>query len=80
MKSAPPHGASDAAKLLDRAVAMFNDPDAQLDADARRAVMETLWNDPSEGFADLDLKLCGDDSVWEHLRQFVLSHRDDFGL
>ncbi len=73
-------GAADAAKLLDQAVAMFNDPDAHLDANARQAVMESLWNDPSEGFADLDLKLCGYESVWDDLRQFVLSHRDEFGL
>lgn len=73
-------GASNSANLLDQAIAMFNIPDPHLDADARQAVMEMLWNDPTEAFADLDLKLCDDESVWGKLRDYVLSHRDDFGL
>ena len=74
-------GAVDAAQALSQAVALFPFADPHLDANRRQQTMDYLWNDDdSFGFGDLDNALCGNESVWSHLREFVEKHRSSFGL
>lgn len=71
-------GASAAADRLEEAVALFNFPDPHLDADKRCTRMEELWDDPDRRFGKLDLKSCGDKSVWRDLEKYIKRHASAF--
>jgi hypothetical protein len=73
-------GAMDAAEALDRAVSLFDFENPHLDAKRRQDRMEELWEDHSNEFANLDARLCGNESVWTQLKRFVEQHTEVFQI
>ncbi len=71
-------GARKCADMLQRAVNLFGFENPHLDAERRQARMEELWEDPSEEFADYDLRMCGDETVWTKLQRFVEKNAGSF--
>jgi len=73
-------GAEDAGACLDRAVAMFPFPKAHLHMEQRLAFIEAQSEQSCSEFAEMSDKLCGDESVWEKLDQYVAGQPSVFGL
>ena len=71
-------GAIDCADWLDEAVALFAFENPHLDAQKRQQRMKSLWADDVGEIADLDFKLCGNESVWKMLKQFAAKHHEHF--
>jgi hypothetical protein len=69
-------GAEDAAVCLEKAVARFPFENPHLDREARLEFMDSL-NESDELF-ELDDKVCGDESVWQLMEEYVTKNLDVF--
>ena len=71
-------GAVEAAEYLDRAVAMFPFDQPHLSAERRNEFMDSL--DESSEFFELGDRVCGDETVWARLEEYVTKHASVFPL
>ncbi|GAA3754221.1 DMP19 family protein [Terriglobus aquaticus] len=71
-------GANDAADRFDEAVAMFPFEHPEREADKREEFMSSL--DDDHRFFQLGNALCGDESIWRLLDEYVKEHAEAFGL
>jgi len=69
-------GATDAATALEKAVALFPFANPELNADARNEFMPHLGEEHE--FNDLSDEVCGDDTIWQRMDEYVAKHNKDF--
>ncbi|XWK65106.1 DUF4375 domain-containing protein [Tunturiibacter empetritectus] len=69
-------GAPDAAAALEKAVALFPFARPELDANARNEFMPHLGDDHE--FNDLSDRVCGDETIWRRMDEYVAIHHNDF--
>ena len=69
-------GAKEAATALEQAVALFPFEHPEYEAEARCAFMSSLEEDSL--FQQLSDKVCGDDTIWKSMDEYVAAHRDAF--
>jgi len=69
-------GANEAAAALEQAVALFPFEHPEHNAEARCAFMSSLEEDSL--FEQLSDKVCGDDSIWKCMDEYVAVHQDAF--
>jgi len=69
-------GAVGPADCLERAVALFPFENPHLDIEARNKFMDSLAEDDSMFI--LGDMVCGDEQVWELMKEYVNNHRDIF--
>ncbi len=70
-------GATSAAKSLQQAVALFPFDDPEKNADGRNAYFNSLPEEDSE-FEKLSDQVCGDETVWQLLDEYVANHEQAF--
>lgn len=71
-------GAVEAAECLERAVSMFPFDHPHLSAKRRSEFMDPL--DESSEFFELGNRVCGDETVWARLEEYVTKHASSFPL
>ena len=71
-------GASNAADIFDKAIALIPFPFPERLIQARNEFMDTL--DESDEFYQLGDQLCGDKSIWDLMTDYVKQHAYDFDL
>ena len=69
-------GASAAATALEKAIAMFPFGHPEQNAEARNQFLSSLPEDSE--FFELSDKVCGDDTVWKCMDEYVANHKAAF--
>jgi hypothetical protein len=69
-------GAEDAANALEKAVSLFPFDHPEQNADARNAFMSSL--DEGSEFEELSDRVCGDETIWKRMDEYVARHNKDF--
>jgi hypothetical protein len=72
-------GAHDAAKALDEAVALFPFSDPHREAKRRNETLRQYDPKQSDPFDELSEGVCGNESIWQRLEQFVIANAPAFG-
>ncbi|WP_374349033.1 DUF4375 domain-containing protein [Chitinimonas sp.] len=68
-------GATQAARCIEQAAAIFPFPEPHLHEQQRQQFMASLSAD--HPFARLSNRICGDDSVWELLCAYAIKHKEE---
>jgi len=71
-------GSNEAAARLEKAVAMFPFEDPHMHQERRLEFMETLEEDSE--FVELGNEVCGDETVWSNLEQYVKRNAASFPI
>ena len=73
-------GAEKAARNIELAVGMFGFPDPHLQIEKRRSFLDRIMDDDNSPFHELGDEVCGDESVWEKLADYVIVKTSDFEI